>query len=810
MPRRFCRACKAPLHAADNHGECVSCLGLPHAEAALKETECPHCGDMSLSSLRSRIAFFSERDSAPRALPFPPSQEPVKKKQRGRGSQCTELGELTSAQPPRASPSPQREGSPVLFTRPDLDLVSFGGSEDDMLDSMSLAASDAEELDPRTKTGMDAELFCVLTRAVDELGLEWSPPEEPPRSLLDEWFLPGRRQAPRQRASPFLPEVHEELTRSWRAPYSARLRTSSSSALTSADVAAHLCPPTAIGWKTKASHPSKPCRRTSALAGRAYTSAGQAASALHSMAILQVFQAKLLAQSDRSALDPATLTELRSATDLALRATKATAQAIGRSMASLVVLERHLWLTLTEIKDADKVSFLDAPISPTGLFGPSVEGFAEQFSAAQKTSQAMRHFLPKRSSSSAASGRPKPTPPQQPVRPASTAPSAAAAAAQPAKSEPRLRSRSARRYPFPKRQGPRPKLARKEEEGAKSRTSRTTPQKASVEPPSTPLNASYPSQLPGRLSHVLRSEVLILLEKGAIAVIHPAQSESGFYSRYFLVPKKDGGLRPILDLRHLNRALMKRPFKMLTLKQILSHVRPGDWFLTLDLKDAYFHIQIAPHHRRFLRFAFEGVAYQYTVLPFGLSLAPRTFTKCMDAALLPLRQKGIRILNYLDDWLVLAQSEAELLSHRALLLSHLECLGLRVNLSKTNLVSGSNFRFDSVESYGHARASPGNTATSGLIQGRSPLPPQEVSKDARPYGFRIPSTRTGPAAYAAPSALVETTGSTSCMASRTPVWKPWSPGKAHNGSRGARKVVTTDASNKGWGALCDGNPAFGL
>ncbi len=67
------------------------------------------------------------------------------------------------------------------------------------------------------------------------------------------------------------------------------------------------------------------------------------------------------------------------ATDLALRATKSTAQAIGRSVASLVVLERHLWLTLTEIKDADKVSFLDAPISPSGLFGPAVEGFAERF-----------------------------------------------------------------------------------------------------------------------------------------------------------------------------------------------------------------------------------------------------------------------------------------------------------------------------------------------------------------------------------------------------------------------------------------------
>ncbi|KAL1257982.1 hypothetical protein QQF64_011226 [Cirrhinus molitorella] len=46
---------------------------------------------------------------------------------------------------------------------------------------------------------------------------------------------------------------------------------------------------------------------------------------------------------------------------------RTTAQAMGRSMASLVVLERLLWLSLTEIKEADKVPFLDAPISPTSL-----------------------------------------------------------------------------------------------------------------------------------------------------------------------------------------------------------------------------------------------------------------------------------------------------------------------------------------------------------------------------------------------------------------------------------------------------------
>ncbi len=53
-------------------------------------------------------------------------------------------------------------------------------------------------------------------------------------------------------------------------------------------------------------------------------------------------------------------------------------------------------------------------------------------------------------------------------------------------------------------------------------------------------------------AHVLRSEVMILLEKGVIERVPPAQSDSGFSSRYFLFPKKDGGLRTILDLRCLN------------------------------------------------------------------------------------------------------------------------------------------------------------------------------------------------------------------------------------------------------------------
>ncbi len=336
----------------------------------------------------------------------------------------------------------------------------------------------------------------------------------------------------------------------------------------------------------------------------------------------------------------------------------------------------------------------------------------------------------------------------------------------------------------------------------------------------------------GENARVLRSEVMTLLEKGAIEMVSPALSESGFYSRYFLVPKKDGGLRPILDLRRLNHALMRRPFRMITLKQILSQICTEDWFCSLDLKDAYFHIQIAPHHRRFLRFAFEGVAYQYTVLPFGLSLAPRTFTKCMDAALSPLRQMGIRILNYLDDWLILAQSEVELLSHRTLILSHLERLGLRVNFAKSALSPSQRISFlGTVLDSAHMRAviAPeralaiqklaatfkSDTARPlkvfqrmlGLMAAASPVlqlgllrmrPLQRWLKPRVPHN----AWRHGRLHIRVNQACV-TAGVTALTPWKNPRWmeKGVAMGLVHT-----RKVVTTDASNTGWGALCEGKP----
>ncbi len=82
----------------------------------------------------------------------------------------------------------------------------------------------------------DPEMAAMLSRAAASVRLEWNPPPCPEPSRLDDWFL-GVARAGSQRSAPvpFFPEVHEEVTKSWTAPFSARSRSGPSSSLTTLD-----------------------------------------------------------------------------------------------------------------------------------------------------------------------------------------------------------------------------------------------------------------------------------------------------------------------------------------------------------------------------------------------------------------------------------------------------------------------------------------------------------------------------------------------------------------------------------------------
>ncbi len=635
----------------------------------------------------------------------------------------------------------------------------------------------------------------VLSKAVQELELTWNPPEEPVRSKLDSWYFRSTRKADSRTSVPFFPDVHEQLVKTWSAPQSARVHSNTQAMFSHVDgaeahgyvrsppveetVAAHLCPAAAKSLGPDISLPSKPCRTTAHLANKAYASDGEAASALHAMAVLQVFQAKLLQTAEGGVLTPEATKDLRGAADFALMATKRAAQSVGKAMGFMVVLQRHLWLNLADLKDADRKVLLNAPITPSGLFGDD----SLRLKSAQKLwvtwcrdapPSSRRQDPDLRQCMALPSGEIFPGLPRlglllllldrsQMSGGKCGVPVGSAKVSGEARDATLARPRLLSRLPDDRREGgeressPAPKrqklnscsnvcvlgvhsikmhtFSQKELSPPHSiNAAPLAPPQSSAGPHPTQVIAAHPTTeplkplrqfisawkvIPGisrwllsviergytlqfrrrpprfngvvqsltspQNAQALRQEIGCLLEKGAVERVPPNELESGFYSRYFVVPKRDGGLRPILDLRPINRALGKRPFRMIMLKQILAQIRPGDWFASVDLKDAYFHIQIAPHHRRFLRFAFESTAYQYSVLPFGLALAPRTFSKCVDAALSPLRASGMRILNYLDDWLILAQSRDTLLSHIDSLLIHLESLGLCVNRRKSIL-----------------------------------------------------------------------------------------------------------------------------
>ncbi len=116
-------------------------------------------------------------------------------------------------------------------------------------------------------------------------------------------------------------------------------------------------------------------------------------------------------------IPPLAVKELRRATDLALRATKHKARAVGCSMEGLLTAEHHLWLNLTEIREKEKPVLLDAPISSSGLLGDVVNTIVDKFKAVKTQSAAFKQFMLRcaREPASASSSREHPAHRKEPV-----------------------------------------------------------------------------------------------------------------------------------------------------------------------------------------------------------------------------------------------------------------------------------------------------------------------------------------------------------------------------------------------------------
>lgn len=105
-------------------------------------------------------------------------------------------------------------------------------------------------------------------------------------------------------------------------------------------------------------------------------------------------------------------------------------------------------------------------------------------------------------------------------------------------------------------------------------------------------------------TQAMEAEIESLLEKQAITRLTPPLS-LGFYSSVFVVPKKDGGWRPIINLRELNRYVISPHFKMENISNLKDVILPRDWMCELDLKDAYLSVPMHRSNWKFLCFSWK-------------------------------------------------------------------------------------------------------------------------------------------------------------------------------------------------------------
>ena len=185
---------------------------------------------------------------------------------------------------------------------------------------------------------------------------------------------------------------------------------------------------------------------------------------------------------------------------------------------------------------------------------------------------------------------------------------------------------------------------------------------------------------------ILNLEIESLLQKAVIEPVPFAQRLKGFYSTFFLVLKKLGDLRAVINLRPLNQYLKNSTFQDGYSEDCSKSSQERTLGNINGLERCLFPHVNSPKTQEISSFLHSGQSISVPSTGFWSKNLARVFTKIVAVAAAHLRMQIIRLAVYLDDWLALNARRRFLLKNREVILSFLSRLGYLINKKKSNLV----------------------------------------------------------------------------------------------------------------------------
>jgi hypothetical protein len=187
-----------------------------------------------------------------------------------------------------------------------------------------------------------------------------------------------------------------------------------------------------------------------------------------------------------------------------------------------------------------------------------------------------------------------------------------------------------------------------------------------------------PRHHPPKYMQIAEREVADMLKEGVIR-----HSKSPYASEIVLVNKaadKGGGIRVCIDYRRLNQHTIPDRHPLPRLQDLVRNIRQSRYFVALDLRAGYWQIPLAEEAIPKTAFRCGRSLYEFLVMPFGLTNAPATFQRAMESIFGDLAWSGVCV--YLDDILVHAETELQLLERVRLVFDRLREHNLTVKLEK--------------------------------------------------------------------------------------------------------------------------------